>query len=339
MNDQPLNKRLCTTLCALFILGNGTIFLHLNNGAAASPFGLLISFALGAFLIPLTFKAFGKEFLKRTPFDIFKGMVFVFFALITAVDAAVDFALVSTGKILTTGNSLIFSIIFSLLVYFLLKADKRVLFKLSLIFLVLIIFSEIILFLTSANQFDFSNIKTLSTEKILPESLSFFAKCIAPIILLPFVLKREKSSENGAFLGILISFFLVLLPLVQILLIFGPAYAETLDFPFITVLDTVSIGLKFSRLEGIAFIIFFFGALIKCSVCLYCAKEILSKLFERFERFFPTILSVLLFFVLLFCEKIALQNQILSLIITFSAIAVLAVGLLKSRTHCRCRTK
>ncbi len=339
MREQKTNVKLCCALYAMFFLGNSTIYLATGKGVPAAIFGLFLAFVVGAALVFLTFKTFEMDVFSSSPLGIVFGIFFILFALLNTATAATDFSLVTKEKILPSGNHVVFALVFSLVIYFILKSDKKVLFKISLIFLTFVIFSEITLFLTSLNQFDFSEVKRLSLMGIFSQFFYFFSKSIAPLILLPILVGKEKSSKKGAFYGILFALFLILLPLAQILLIFGPSYAETLQFPFITVLDTVSIGLKFSRLEGLAFIIFFFGALLKCSVCLYCAKEIAKNLSKKLERFLPLFLSVFLFFLLLFSETIATENTLLNAVTVFCVIALMAVGLLKNHIHSQCKTK
>ncbi len=337
--NKTISAKLTCSLTCLFTLGNAIIFLPKGAGGGGALLGLILSFAVGFIMLPI-FRSFDYvTFFSKKSGKI--GAIFLcLFALICAINSAGDFSLVANKKILNNENYFIFSLIFSSLVFLLLRAQKQVIFKISLIFLVLIIFSQLVLFLLSANQFNLNNLKELKFSGAFTGGLFFFSKSIAPTLLLPFIIKPEKSTPRGVALGMLFAILLILFPLLQVILIFGFPYGASLDFAFLSVLDTVSLGLKFSRLEGLAYIIFFFGALIKCAVCLICAKEILNLAFKKPIKHLPLVLSIILFIVIILSWTVIKFGALFNLIIAISAlIFILAAVLLKSRTHFQCKTK
>ena len=338
MNKTVPTKLTCA-LVGLFALGNATIFLPKEAGGGGAFLGLTLSFLIGFILLPIL-RNFNHTnlFSKKTGKTV--AVFLCLFALICATNSAADFSLVANKKNLSSENYFIFSLSFSALVFFLLRAKKQVIFKISLIFLVLIIFSQLVLFLLSGNQFNLNNLKGLGFSSTLSGLFFFFAKCIAPMLLLPFIIKMEKSTPKGIALGMLFGFLLILFPLLQVILIFGFPYSASLDFAFLSVLDTVSLGLKFSRLEGLAYIIFFFGSLIKCAVCLICAKEILNLAFKKQIKHLPLVLSIILFIVIIFSQTVVKFSTLLNWVIAiFALIFILAAVLLKSHTHFQCKTR
>lgn len=337
--NKTISTKLTCALTALFTLGSATIFLPKGAGGGVTISGLILSFSIGFILLPI-FRNFDHTTLFSQKTGKIAAVFLYFFALICAINSAGDFSLVVNRKILSSENYFIFSLVFSCLVFLILKAQKQVVFKISLIFLVLIIFSQLVLFLLSANQFNLNNLKGLSFLGTFTDVIFFFAKCIAPMLLLPFIIKYEKSTPKGVALGMLFGFLLILLPLLQVILIFGFSYGASLDFPFLSVLDTVSLGLKFSRLEGLAYIIFFFGSLIKCAVCLICAKEILYLTFKKPIKHLPLVLSIILFIVIIFSQTVIKFSSLLNWVIAaFALIFILAAALLKSRTHFQYKTR
>ncbi len=338
MNKTVPTKLTCA-LVGLFALGNATIFLPKGAGGGGALLGLALSFLIGFILLTI-FKNFDPSPLFSKKTGKVAAVFLCVFALLCAANSAADFSLVANKKILSSENYFIFSLIFSALVFFLLRAKKQVIFKISLIFLVLIIFSQLVLFLLSGNQFNLNNLKGLGFSGTLSGGLFYFANCIAPMLLLPFIIKMEKSTPKGIALGMLFGFLLILFPLLQVILIFGFPYSASLDFAFLSVLDTVSLGLKFSRLEGLAYIIFFFGSLIKCAVCLICAKEILNLALKKQIKHLPLVLSIILFIVIIFSQTVVKFSTLLNWVITiFALIFILAAVLLKSHTHFRCKTR
>ncbi len=337
--NKTFSPKLVCALYTLFVLGNATIFIPAKLNGGGVILGLILSLAAGLITL-LIFKNFDLTafFTKRA--GKIAAVFLCLFALICAIDSAADFSLVANKKILEGGNFFVFSLVFSSLTFFVLKSKKQVVFKISFIFLVLIIFSQLVLFLLSANQFDFSNLEAPNFSGTFSGGLFFFAKAFAPTLLLPFIFKNKKSIPKGAGLGMLFGFLLILLPLLQILLIFGFPYSNSLDFAFLSVLDTVSIGLKFSRLEGLAYIIFFFGSLTKCSVCLICAKEFLAVIFKKCKKNIPVVLSLILFAATLFSQTVVNFGAVVNSVISLSAVVFsLFTVLLRSRTHFRYKTK
>ena len=337
--NKTISTKLTCALTALFTLGSATIFLPKGASGGGALLGLILSFAIGFILLPI-FRNFDHyAFFARQTGKI-AAVFLCLFALFCAINSAGDFSLVANKKILSNENYFIFSLIFSSLVFLLLRAQRQVIFKISLIFLVLIIFSQLVLFLLSANQFNLNNLKGLNFSGAFTGGLFFFSKCTAPKLLLPFIIKPKESTPKGVALGMLFGFLLILFPLLQVILIFGFPYSASLDFAFLSVLDTVSLGLKFSRLEGLAYIIFFFGSLIKCAVCLICAKEILNLAFKRPIKHLPLVLSIILFIVIILSSTVVKFGTLLNLVITiFSLVFILAAVLLKSRTHFQCKTR
>ena len=337
--NKTFSPKLVCALYTLFVLGNATIFIPAKLNGGGVILGLILSLAAGLIML-LDFKNFDLTafFTKRAGKIV--AVFLCLFALICAIDSATDFSLVSNKKILEGENFFLFSLIFSLLLFLILKSKKQVVFKISFIFLVLIIFSQLVLFLLSANQFKFEGLKSLSFSGTFSGGFFFFSKAFAPTLLLTLLFENKKSIPKGAGLGMLFGFLLILLPLLQILLIFGFPYSDSLDFAFLSVLDTVSIGLKFSRLEGLAYIIFFFGALTKCSVCLMAAKEILTAFYKPLGQHLPLALSLIIFTTTLLGRWLTNFSLAIQGIISLSAIVfTLFTVLLKSHTHCRCKTK
>ena len=337
--NKTVSSKLYCALVSIFVLGNATIYIPAKLSGGGVILGSTLSFVAGLIML-LIFKNFDfTAFFSKTAGKI-AAVFLCLFALLCAIDSATDFSLVANKKILSNENYFLFSLIFSSLIFSILKSKKQVVFKISFIFLVLIIFSQLVLFLLSANQFDLANLKPPIFSGTFSGGFFFFAKAFSPTLLLPFIFKNKKSIPKGADLGMLFGFLLILLPLLQILLIFGFPYSESLDFAFLSVLDTVSIGLKFSRLEGLAYIIFFFGSLIKCSVCLMAAKEILTLAFERPIKHLSIVLSTILFIVIILSSTVIKFGALLNWVITiFALIFILAAVLLKSRTHFQCKTR
>ena len=333
---MPNNKNhvKSVALTTLFIVGNSVIFIPAKEYSDSALFGLLLCFALSLILAPV-YKKFHLAALKQS----LAGKILLFsiivFSLLCCFSAATDFSLVANQKILSSENYPVFSVVFAMLVFFILKAREEVLFKLALLFSVLCAFAIGVIFLVSLNRFDFSNLRSLNLNGTLYQSINFFAKCIAPTIVLPFLTESNRHLKKGFAFG----FLAVLIPLLQIILIFGTDYGETLDFAFLSVLNTVSIGMKFSRLEGLAYVFFLFSSLIRCSVCLLCAKKIITAFLKKIERLLPFILSVFLFTSTIFSEAVAKINGFLNATIAFLAlIFFIGVALLKNRTRCQYKT-
>ena len=118
MNKTVPTKLTCA-LVGLFALGNATIFLPKEAGGGGAFLGLTLSFLIGFILLPIL-----RNFNHTNLFSKKTKTVAVFlclFALICATNSAADFSLVANKKILSSENYFIFSLIFSALVFFLLR--------------------------------------------------------------------------------------------------------------------------------------------------------------------------------------------------------------------------
>ena len=78
-------------------------------------------------------------------------------------------------------------------------------------------------------------------------------------------------------LGLLAGFCLILICFLSAVATFTLKFASKIDYAYHMSISVVNIGELYTRMDGFAYFIFFFSALIRCSVCGLGIKMLLKK--------------------------------------------------------------
>lgn len=159
--------------------------------------------------------------------------------------------------------------------------------KYGLITAVLSVFGVLLLFSATSGLFDFSNIK--SGFKFGKNDICNSLKNFTPVFLsVPaafsvFANKKEKPEIKNTLFGVIFGVFAAAICLVQTVAVLGIS-ANVYDCPYITSVSVFSGGSLFTRLDGIAYYIFFGCASVRFAICvntLVCVIKIILKKYKK----------------------------------------------------------
>lgn len=284
------------SLWALFILGNAVITAPVKNTNEFTFLGFIIASVLGVIIYFALLPFAKKLFCKKSETNV-KGLLkiplgFIYlavavFGVFCAADTFLDFTKFIKDTVLKdTAVFFIKAIFLGVVVFFCLKRQEDTL----KFFLITFWFSlAVILFFLVAIAFKF-DLKSISISKfpdfkqIYLQTKPYLLNPVIPTVLLPlysaavFGESRSSRSVSGCVLG----YFLLGVCILKSVLLFGPALAGRLDYPYALAVSTISIGRLFARLDGFLYYIYFISSLAKITVSIFVA----SKSVERIKKLF-----------------------------------------------------
>ena len=89
---------------------------------------------------------------------------------------------------------------------------------------------------------------------------------------------QVKVKRKTLTLGLSFGFFLLGIAILLSVMIFGAELSGRLDYPFFSAVSTVTIGKLFTRMDYLAYFIYFSSALIKITICLFVTFSSLKKI-------------------------------------------------------------
>lgn len=148
-------------------------------------------------------------------------------------------------------------------------------------FVICLIFTVLLLFL-SAENFEISTViptKPPQTTAFLLQ-MTDYLKCLLPTALLLAyyqVKSLNACKAKCSVLALLCGAVLMLICLFNVLLIFGTQYAAQMPFAYNEAVSTVSIGILYTRMDGLAYFVYFILGAVKTAVCMMIMRQILPK--------------------------------------------------------------
>lgn len=277
MTAEPTYNKHLASLAAIFILGDAVIILPSSDSGYYPLLGFFIGVSAAILLYFVSFSITNRF--------IGKSLLLILAAAYAFYNAAVTFIRYTdfVDKILLPKTSkFLIAAVFILCVLYLSTRRQEVILKLSLIAVFAAVIAIVVFFLLSAKDFKSENIDFYgfpSLRGLFDSAKPYFINVALPALLIPVysTLFTGKSRAGAPFLGLITGLALTLLCLLESLLLFGAPLAEKLDFPLAAAVSTVTVGSLFTRMDGIAYCLFFVLALIKTAVCMKLAFVALSK--------------------------------------------------------------
>lgn len=252
-------------LCFLFVLGNAIFSLPISRVNVFSF--ILISCALNVGLIIIIRLLFAR--CKKNKFAISSFTILIFIAAVYgAITTFLDFYTFLSHKQMPHATTLLlFSFLLLIAVTF---STFRFSALLKYCLFIAIISAAIILvcFLLGIKNFTFSDFKTNFNKNAF--SLNAFSKYFLPniIFVLLLYLKSDLFALKNVVLGNVLGYATLLAIGLQVVLTLGFTY---IDFEYFNAVSTLSTGSIFSRLDGLAFFVFFATAITKVIICVKTA--------------------------------------------------------------------
>ena len=198
------------------------------------------------------------------------------FALFVGAESILSLAdFISKIVLPETPKFFIFLILGLSAVYFSLKKTESLL-KFSLISLVLSGAVILFFFIGGADKYELRNIfvfKLPEFSEILPQIKPYLLNPVLQSLVLPVFLWQSfgETRTRQGFFGVLWGAVILGLCILSSVLLFGAQLSGSLEFPFASLVSTVTVGRLFTRLDGFAYFVFFVASVVKTAVCLKTA--------------------------------------------------------------------
>lgn len=279
-------------LYCLFFIGNTIINLPFKEYSKGSVSGFLTAFLLGFIVITrlkkLSFSENKKAFSKILYF--FLCLYAVFCGLVTLR----NFVTFSDRIILPEISSFFPTLLFLLLIWFILSKNESVILKLSLICFMALSVLVTVLFLFSFEflSFDFSTTSLPTLKETGYQTAAYLSMSFLQGIILLGLKEKNTDAYKG---GYILAGIFLFITLIQCIATFGFSALSELLNPYSSAVGIITFGDKFSRLEGFSYFIYFASTLIKTVICLTCAKNFFKGVVKKGEKLFlPAVLLIYL---------------------------------------------
>jgi len=280
---------------SLFVVGNAIIVLPAKTADKYTLLGLGIAaitgILLNIILLPLAYSLYDKRKMGGCIQKLCKTVIFLIIAvaaLFFAADTFEDFLYFVNSLILPeiplTAITLTFAFIIAFFFY---KRQEDVL-KFSFLCFVFMLLAVLFFFLCMSGNFDVQNIiiRSLPDLKELKNSiLPYLLKATLPGVLLPFYHTAVigKRAGSACVIGTAAGYMVLCLCVIPCVLLFSPALAGNLSYPYASAVSTVTVGKIFTRLDGFSYFLYFSAALSKINICLFTVKFTLKKLSQLYR--------------------------------------------------------
>ncbi len=232
-------------------------------------------------------------------------------------------------------TAVVIALLFNLIVYYMARSDKKVIFMFSFFSLIITIACLAGIFIFSSKNMDIGNL-----GQVLQFNLKDYFSQVGmlliysvgqAIIAAAFINDRfsVKRSKPVYITGILIGTTVFLICALNIITVLGTTLIPRLSYPYSALSETLTFGKSYSRMDGFTYYIYFSTSLIKCSVILKVIMQILNN--NKFKNII--IAAVLIISVLLgsFNLSAIFESNLINIVLFTLEVAVLIAFYLYSR--------
>ncbi len=276
-------------LYALYILGSAVIQMPSAKADEFTFMGYLVTIITGFLLylavIPIANRIFSenKSFLPSKSLSCLIFLAISVAASFLAADTFIDFTNFAHSEILYNQSSFFTVVIFaSTVLFFSLRQQEHIL-KFALISFCFTAVAVIVFILLTLHNYNLRNIfifRLPTVPQLIKQSKPYLLNPVIPSLLLPIYnnLVFKKCKKKVAFIGLGLGFVTLGACILSSVLLFGPHFAGTLDFPYAASISTVTVGRLFTRMDGFSYFIYFASALIQITVCIFIVKSCIKKI-------------------------------------------------------------
>ncbi len=272
------------TICAIaiFVLGNAVILLPRKNANQFTLFCFLAVALISVLLYFLSAPVFEKLLSKTSkPFFVLWIALAVFSFWVAADAFKNSYYFISVAILPETSKALIILVYLAVVLFFSLRRQEEVL-KFCLISFVFALVMILFFFLASFGKLQNENIifSLPDLSSFISGAKPYFLNPFLSLLLLPPYLNLVfgKVKRKTLTLGLSFGFFLLGIAILLSVMIFGAELSGRLDYPFFSAVSTVTIGKLFTRMDYLAYFIYFSSALIKITICLFVTFSSLKKI-------------------------------------------------------------
>lgn len=250
------------SLIAVFILGD--LIITLGYSSPIMFLAPILLTTLFGIITPFLIKTLNHHNLLKHIFF----LAFAIFSLVAALLCTRNFIGFAKNYVLPESQGWMLSLLFAAVLFVFIRAQHRALLKFSLLSCVLTLIVLILFFVLSYKNFE---------SVVFSHTLNFTAPLAVWIPIMYLFLNHHSFPPRHFVLGGILGAVLLFIGFLNAVLIFGTAALQQLQYPYADAISTITVGSIFTRMDGFAYIVFFLSALIKCGVCLKCAKVSLEK--------------------------------------------------------------
>lgn len=268
----------------MFLFGNIALLVPYSNAKKGEYTSFFIAFALSTVLYFLY--VFLLEKLKSSNNKVFIftfGIFIIFICICVSLLTANHFIDYVSADILIKSRKFFSLAGFGVVYLFMISKEKNTLLKFSGLTFAFTVVSLLVLTMLSIENFNGNNINALFIGDIKNIAIRS-GKYLYKAFLFSFVFAVfsvfcfDEKSKKADIIGFLIGFIMLTVCFVSATLTFSLSEASEMTHAYPISISVILVGKLFTRMDGMAYFIFFFSALIKASVCGLSIKEILKKM-------------------------------------------------------------
>lgn len=287
------------TAAALALFGNIGLLVPYKEAKNGDFTAFVLAFFVSVLSYYLCFKwlqQFKTKQLNRALFYT-AGIILLVFCLVVCAETSKHFLNYISTEVLIK-NRKIFSVIafLAVIIYALFRRPEAIV-KFSAPALIFIIFSVMILFLISLNNFNPDYISTFfvpNTSKSVLRIFKYLLLCfVSPWVFAVFsAFYFKKPSFKVEIAGFGVGMLILAFCFFSSALTFSLVEASEIMHAYPKSISVISVGELFTRMEGIACFVFFFSALVKTAVCAFSVKALLFSMKIRRPKETAALLTV-----------------------------------------------
>lgn len=295
-NKQTKNVLNILAVCILYVLGNLIITAPFKEANEYTLLVLMSLAALGILLSIILVPIFRKILNFNAKSNALRLFLIIFcvgvavYALFCAAKTFFDMLEFARLVVLPETAVTLVGLALALGVLWFAVKTRQTLLKFALIFAVFGAVVITVFFVGLFENYNFKNIYIFN----LPNAKTYFGgvkayigHTVLPLIpLFAFIgLENKKSRTKATFLGVLLGFILLILCIAGSILLFGPNLAGELKFAYSQFISTFTVGRLYTRLDFLAYFIFFVASITKIWVLGQTVKELLGRINSLFLLF------------------------------------------------------
>lgn len=269
---------------AMFLFGNIALLVPYNNAKKGEFTGFILAFFVSLALYFLYVFILKKIKTAKIGTGFYAvGIVLIFLCLFVSAVTANHYIDYISADVLIKSRKIFSLLGFGVVNIFLITKSKNTLLKFSGITFCFTVISLIILLLLSFDNLDGNNFNSLfvgNIKCIAQGSLKYLYKAfLFPFVFAVFsVFCFDNASQKNDIIGFLIGFLMLSVCFLSATLTFSLSEASAMTHAYPISISVILVGQLFTRMDGMAYFIFFFSALIKAAICGFSVKAILEKM-------------------------------------------------------------
>ena len=280
MGKEYSFHKLC--LAAIFFFDGIALFLPFKGAKNGDLSALIFAIIISAFIYFVWYFLADKIYKSSGGNGVTKVSCFLIIAFLVFTNAVTskNFINFISKEVLIKNPKIYILILFSAICIYMVSKSDKVVAKAGLLSFVFIVIVMTVMLIVSCKNFEPVSLKKLFVGKVFKRSFVYLYKALLfPIAFAIFSrFAFYNVSVKKDIFGFLIGTVLILVCYLSAVLTFTLHFASKIDYAYPISISVVNIGELYTRMDGFAYFIFFFSALIRSSICGFGIKMLLKKM-------------------------------------------------------------